>query len=110
MAAALFFSLMSSATLGLWNESTETMTYTKVPDIIVTAKEVIVPPGVIVDRDITVQGGDLRIEGKVNGECDSCPWPSLSRKCGRGNRRDRTNRSDFRVDLVFHQTSVLRDA
>ncbi len=67
MAAALFFSLMSSATLGLWNESTETMTYTKVPGIVVTSNEVVVPQGVTVERDITVQGGDLRIEGTVNG-------------------------------------------
>lgn len=67
MAAALFFSLMSSATLGLWNESTETMTYTKVPGIVVTSNEVVIPEGVTVERDITVQGGDLRIEGTVNG-------------------------------------------
>ncbi|OGX79366.1 hypothetical protein A6395_07570 [Exiguobacterium sp. SH31] len=67
VAALLFFSLMSSATLGLWNGSTETMTYTKVPGIVVTANEVIVPKDVIVERDITVQGGDLRIEGTVNG-------------------------------------------
>lgn len=67
VAALLFFSLMSSATLGLWNGSTETMTYTKVPGIIVTANEVVVPKDVIVERDITVQGGDLRIEGTVNG-------------------------------------------
>lgn len=67
VAALLFFSLMSSATLGLWNGSTETMTYTKVPGIVVTANEVVVPKDVIVERDITVQGGDLRIEGTVNG-------------------------------------------
>lgn len=67
IAAALFLSLMSSATLGLWNESTETMTYTKVPGIIVTANEVVVPEGVTIERDITVQGGDLRVEGTVKG-------------------------------------------
>lgn len=67
IAAVLFFSLMSSATLGLWNGSTETMTYTKVPGIVVTANEVIVPEGVTVERDITVQGGNLRVEGKVEG-------------------------------------------
>ncbi len=67
IAAVLFFSLMSSATLGLWNGSAETMTYTKVPGIVVTANEVVVPEGVTIERDITVQGGDLRIEGKVEG-------------------------------------------
>ena len=67
IAAVLFFSLMSSATLGLWNSSTETMTYTKAPGIIVTDNEVVVPAGVTVDRDLTVQGGNLRVEGTVKG-------------------------------------------
>lgn len=67
IAAALFISLMSSATLGLWSGSMETMTYTKVPGIVVSNNEVIVPAGVTVERDITVQGGDLRVEGTVNG-------------------------------------------
>ncbi|WP_074035371.1 RseA family anti-sigma factor [Exiguobacterium profundum] len=67
IAAVLFFSLMSSATLGLWSSASETMTYTKVPGVIVSENEVIVPAGVKVEKDITVQGGDLRIEGTVNG-------------------------------------------
>lgn len=67
IAAVLFFSLMSSATLGLWSSASETMTYTKVPGVIVSENEVIVPAGVTVEKDITVQGGDLRIEGTVNG-------------------------------------------
>ncbi|WP_215146294.1 hypothetical protein [Exiguobacterium qingdaonense] len=67
VAALLFFSLMSSATLGLWSSASETMTYTKVPGVIVSENEVIVPIGVTVERDITVQGGDLRIEGTVKG-------------------------------------------
>lgn len=67
IAAVLFMSLMSSATLGLWSSSTETMTYTKVPGIVVSENEVVVPKDVTIDRDITVQGGDLRIEGTVNG-------------------------------------------
>ncbi|WP_214733980.1 RseA family anti-sigma factor [Exiguobacterium sp. s154] len=68
IAAVLFFSLMSSATLGLWSSASETMTYTKVPGVIVSENEVIVPAGVTVEKDITVQGGDLRIEGTVNGD------------------------------------------
>ena len=68
IAAVLFFSLMSSATLGLWSSASETMTYTKVPGVIVSENEVIVPAGVTVEKDITVQGGDLRIEGTVKGD------------------------------------------
>ncbi|WP_214742336.1 MULTISPECIES: hypothetical protein [unclassified Exiguobacterium] len=68
IAAVLFFSLMSSATLGLWSSASETMTYTKVPGIVVSDNEVIVPEGVTIEKDITVQGGDLRIEGTVNGD------------------------------------------
>ncbi|MDA5562044.1 hypothetical protein PJK55_15045 [Exiguobacterium sp. MMG028] len=68
IAAVLFFSLMSSATLGLWNSASETMTYTKVPGVVVSENEVIVPAGVTVEKDITVQGGDLRIEGTVKGD------------------------------------------
>ncbi|MGA9468735.1 MAG: hypothetical protein WBV10_14015 [Exiguobacterium marinum] len=68
IAAVLFFSLMSSATLGLWSSASETMTYTKVPGVVVSENEVIVPAGVTVEKDITVQGGDLRIEGTVQGD------------------------------------------
>jgi len=45
---------LSSATLGLWSSASETMTYTKVPGVIVSENEVIVPAGVTVEKDITV--------------------------------------------------------
>ncbi|WP_456272736.1 anti-sigma factor family protein [Bacillus sp. AK031] len=66
-AASLFFIFMIGSLFTSWNESEE-FAFTKQPDLIVQDHTVIVPEGKVVDGNITVKNGDLKVEGKVNGD------------------------------------------
>ncbi|MBS4196592.1 anti-sigma factor [Bacillus sp. FJAT-49870] len=65
-AASLFILLMGGSVLNIWNDD-QKFSVTKQPNLIVENDTVIVPEGEVVNGDITVKNGNLRIEGKVNG-------------------------------------------
>jgi anti-sigma factor RsiW len=66
IAAAVFVLLMGSALTSYVTESNH-LSYTKNSQLEVANNTVVVPEGVTIDGDIVVENGDLKIEGKVNG-------------------------------------------
>ncbi|MGG0737255.1 zf-HC2 domain-containing protein [Niallia taxi] len=65
-AASLFFVLMVSSLLSAWNENHE-FSVSKQPNLVVENDTVIVPKGEVVEGDIVVRNGNIKIEGQVNG-------------------------------------------
>ncbi|MDQ6468311.1 anti-sigma factor [Exiguobacterium acetylicum] len=69
LAAAAVFLLLSIGSLGGYMAQEEhDLSYTNAPGIVAQNGEVVVPKGVTVDQDLYVEGGNVRIEGKVNGD------------------------------------------
>ncbi|WP_409303810.1 zf-HC2 domain-containing protein [Peribacillus sp. SCS-155] len=66
-AASLFILLMGSAMFSTYKQD-QNFSVTKQPNLIVQNETVIVPQGKTVEGDIEVHNGDIRIEGKVNGD------------------------------------------
>jgi anti-sigma factor RsiW len=65
-AASIFVVLMVGSVLSTWNADQE-FSVTKQPNLVVENNTVIVPKGEVVKGDVTVRNGDLKIEGKVEG-------------------------------------------
>lgn len=66
VAASLFLLLMTGSFISDWNRD-EQFSFSKQPNIIVVDHTVIVPEGEVVQGDIIVKNGNVKIEGKVNG-------------------------------------------
>ena len=65
-AASLFLILMVGSVFNGWNDD-QKFSVTKQQNLLVENNTVIVPEGQIVEGDIIVKNGDLRIEGEVHG-------------------------------------------
>ncbi|MEI2363419.1 anti-sigma factor [Priestia megaterium] len=65
-AAAVFVLLMSGTVFSAW-ETDEDFSVSKQPNLVIHDKTVVVPKGETVKGDITVRNGDIKIEGKVDG-------------------------------------------
>jgi anti-sigma factor RsiW len=65
-AAALFLILMTGSLSTSWNGDQQ-FSVSKQPNLIVQNNTVIVPEGEVIEGDITVQNGTLKIEGTVDG-------------------------------------------
>ncbi|WP_163538735.1 zf-HC2 domain-containing protein [Gracilibacillus sp. YIM 98692] len=65
-AAAIFFILMMSGVFSAWNQ--DQLSYPTGKNLIVKNDIVIVPEGVTINEDIEIQNGNVKIEGKVNGD------------------------------------------
>ncbi|WP_044893643.1 zf-HC2 domain-containing protein [Bacillus alveayuensis] len=65
-AASLFFALMMGSLLTTWNGEKQLSVSTK-ENLIIKGNTVIVPEGEVVNGDIVVRNGSIKIEGKVNG-------------------------------------------
>ncbi|MEK3889059.1 anti-sigma factor [Bacillus sp. FSL K6-3431] len=65
-AASLFLILMAGSVLGMWNDDQKFSVTTR-ENLIVENGVVIVPEGEVIEGNITVKNGSLRIEGIVNG-------------------------------------------
>lgn len=65
-AAALFLLLMGGSVFSLWNEEQQ-FSVSKQPNLIVENDVVIVPEGEIIEGDVVVRNGKLKIEGSVHG-------------------------------------------
>jgi anti-sigma factor RsiW len=65
-AAAVFVLLMSGTVFSAW-ETDEDFSVSKQSNLVIHDKTVVVPKGETVKGDITVRNGDIKIEGKVDG-------------------------------------------
>lgn len=65
-AASLFLLLMFGSIFSVWNENQE-FAVTKQPNLLVENNTVIVPEGEVVEGDIVVRNGTIKIEGEVRG-------------------------------------------
>lgn len=65
-AAAMFFLLMGSSFFSSWNEDHQ-FSVSKQSNLIIENDTVIVPRGEIVEGDVLVRNGKLKIEGEVKG-------------------------------------------
>lgn len=65
-AASLFVFFMGGALFSSWNEDYQ-FSFSKQPELIVENDTVIVPEGKTINGDVTVKNGNIKIEGKVNG-------------------------------------------
>jgi len=65
-AASLFLVLMAGSLLSTWNQDQQ-FSVSKQPNLIVQNDTVIVPEGEVVEGDIFVRNGKLKIEGQVEG-------------------------------------------
>lgn len=66
-AAALFFLMMSAALFTSFSEDQQ-FAFTKQPNLQVQGETVIVPEGTIVNGDLVIRNGDLKVEGELNGD------------------------------------------
>ncbi len=66
-AAAIFFLLMLSSISAFWNQE-ERLTVSKSDGIIIEGQTVIVPEGEVIKGDLLVKNGNLKIDGKVEGD------------------------------------------
>jgi anti-sigma factor RsiW len=66
-AAALFMILMTGTFFTSWNDGQD-FSFTKNNDLVVQDHTVIVPEGKVIQGDLTVRNGDVKIEGTVEGD------------------------------------------
>ncbi|WP_186578126.1 anti-sigma factor family protein [Aquibacillus kalidii] len=66
-AAAIFFVLMFGGIFSAWDQDNQ-LSYPKGKNLVIKDDTVIVPEGVVVDGDLVVKNGDLKIDGSVNGD------------------------------------------
>lgn len=67
IAASLFIILMGSTVFSYWGEN-EQFSFSENPDLVVEGQTVIVPKGKTVKGDLVIKNGDIKVEGKVNGD------------------------------------------
>lgn len=66
-AAAIFFIFMFGGIFTAWDQDSQ-LSYPKGKNLVVKEDTVIVPEGEIVEGDLLIKNGDLKIEGSVNGD------------------------------------------
>lgn len=67
LAAAAMFVMLMSASLFAGYGNDQQFSVTNQPNLIVEGETVIVPAGEVIEGDLIVKNGELRIEGEVNG-------------------------------------------
>ena len=67
IAASLFIILMGSTIFSYWGGD-EQFSFSKDPNLVVEGQTVIVPEGKTVKGDLVVKNGNIKVEGKVNGD------------------------------------------
>jgi anti-sigma factor RsiW len=66
-AAAIFFLFMFSSIVTTWNND-EQLSVSKMEGLIIEGDTVIVPEGQVIKGDLVVENGNIKIEGKVDGD------------------------------------------
>ena len=67
IAASLFIILMGSTVFSYLGED-EQFSFSENPNLVVEGQTVIVPEGKTVKGDLVIKNGDIKVEGKVNGD------------------------------------------
>jgi len=67
IAASVFLVLMAGSLASTWSEDQQQFSVSKQNNLIVQNDTVIVPEGEVVNGDVMVRNGKLKIEGEVNG-------------------------------------------
>ncbi len=80
-AAAIFFILMFGGLFSSWSQDHQ-ISVSKQKDIVIQDNTVIVPEGKTVEGDLIVKNGNLKIEGKVNGDVVLINGESLKASAG----------------------------
>src|SRR5699024_2355250 len=65
--ATILFLVLSSTIFFIWNQDSE-LIVSKQEDLEIKGDMVIVPEGVVIDGDLYVKNGDLKIDGIVKGD------------------------------------------
>lgn len=66
VAVSLFMFLMAGSLFNAWNDD-QKFAFTTKPNLMIENETVIVPAGEVIEGDLIVKNGNIRIEGKVNG-------------------------------------------
>ncbi|WP_066188921.1 MULTISPECIES: anti-sigma factor family protein [Gracilibacillus] len=66
-AAAVFFIFMFTGIFSAWNQEDQ-LSYSNAGDLVVENGTVIVPEGVVIEDDLEIKNGDVRIDGEVQGD------------------------------------------
>jgi hypothetical protein len=85
VAAAVFILLMAGSFLSNWSMDRE-FSVTKYPDLMIENNTAIVPEGVVIEGDLVVKNGNLRIDGKVNGNVTVINGKILPDDSGKGGK------------------------
>jgi anti-sigma factor RsiW len=94
-AAAIFFVLMFSGIFTAWNQDQQ-VTVSKQENLEIRDHTVIVPEGVTVQGDLVVRNGDLRIQGKVDGDITIINGDIID-ETPEGNKSDQLDRNNLRA-------------
>ncbi|WP_078382516.1 anti-sigma factor family protein [Sutcliffiella halmapala] len=65
VAAAIFFILMTGSMFGNWQK--DELSFTNQPNLVLEDSTVVVPNGKVVEGDVVVKNGNIRVEGEVKG-------------------------------------------
>ncbi|MBN9655652.1 anti-sigma factor [Halobacillus sp. GSS1] len=95
-AAAVFFILMFGGIFTEWNQDQQ-VTVSKQENLEIRDHTVIVPEGVTVEGDLVVRNGDLRIDGKVDGDITLINGDILNEPSGQEVRDDELDRNNLRA-------------
>ncbi|WLR48375.1 zf-HC2 domain-containing protein [Halobacillus litoralis] len=95
-AAAVFFILMFGGIFTEWNQDQQ-VTVSKQENLEIRDHTVIVPEGVTVEGDLVVRNGDLRIDGKVDGDITLINGDILNTPSGQGGKNDELDRNNLRA-------------
>jgi hypothetical protein len=67
-AASVFFLVMLGSFLSIWNQDQELMVKgSDLQDVVIEGKTVYIPPGRTVNGNLMVRGGDIKVDGVLNG-------------------------------------------
>ncbi|SHN29818.1 anti-sigma factor family protein [Gracilibacillus kekensis] len=81
-AAAIFFVFMFSGIFSAWSQDQQ-LSYPKGQNLIVENDTVIVPEGVVIENDLEIKNGNVKVEGEVLGDIILINGEHLSASAGK---------------------------
>ncbi|UOQ49365.1 anti-sigma factor [Gracilibacillus caseinilyticus] len=81
-AAAIFFVFMMSGMVSAWGQDHQ-LSYPKGQNLLVENDTVIVPEDVVIEEDLEIKNGNIKIEGEVQGDVTIINGDNLSASAGK---------------------------
>lgn len=81
-AAAVFFIFMFTGIFSAWNQEDQ-LSYSNAGELVVENGTVIVPEGVVIEDDLEIKNGDVRIDGEVEGDVVIINGDNLTASAGK---------------------------